>query len=139
MASGGVGSTIARVEARDALRIVIDDAAQTRIAALGVRARFERRDVLTLGISPRDPLRLSVIERAAPTRLLRRHQALARIDRLHRFVDGLAQVSVGVVGGGPQALGELVSADLGGVAGAMRWARGVSFGEIGRASCRERV
>src|SRR3984957_15609587 len=80
--SGDRSSRIARLEARYALGIVVDDAAQAGIASLGVHARFERRHVLTLRIAPGDPLGLRVIERAAPTGLLRGQQALARVERL---------------------------------------------------------
>src|SRR6202453_2402631 len=77
---GEASSAIARLEARHAFGIVVDDAAQTRIAGLRVQARFEWRNVLTFRIAPRHPLRLRVIKRPAPTPFLRGQQARAGVN-----------------------------------------------------------
>src|SRR5208337_3308343 len=66
----GLRSRIARLEAGDALGVVVDDAGEARIAALGRHARLERRDVLAFLVPPADPKRLRLAERTAPARLL---------------------------------------------------------------------
>ena len=43
---------IARLEIGDAIGVAVDDAGEARVAALGAHAGFERRDVLTFGVTP---------------------------------------------------------------------------------------
>ena len=95
---------------------------------LAAMPAFERRDVLAFGVAPADPLRLGLVERAAPARLLRRQHALARVDRLQRGSNAAVSALSVLSAAARRHCGEIAAAELRRVAGGLRRTRRLGGG-----------
>src|SRR5579863_2181873 len=113
---------IARLQFVDSLGVMINDAAEARIAALRRHAGLEGRDILAVGVAPANPQGLRVAERTLPSRLLRAQQANVAVDALQRCFERLGEVLVAAISRRPQAIGEVLGADFGRIARGLRWA-----------------